>query len=156
MLVRDYVEGDAEAIVRLYCETIHATNLADYSPEQVRAWAPTVPDAALWHTRQAGRCTLVVEQAGALLGFAELEADGHLDMLYCRQDAVHRGVGAKLYAALERRARARHLRRIFTESSRTARPFFERQGFRLIEPRAAWCQGEALANFAMEKSLDTP
>ena len=77
-------------------------------------------------------------------------------MLYCHQDAVRRGVGAKLYAAVERRARARHLRRVFTESSRTARPFFERQGFRLIEPRTAWRQGVALANFAMEKRLDTP
>ncbi len=156
MLVRDYVEGDAAAIVRLYYETIHTVNVADYSPEQVLAWAPAVPDAARWHARMAGRCTLVIEEGGELLGFAELETDGHLDMLFCRQDVVRRGVGAKLYAAVERRARALRLRRIFTEASLTARPFFERQGFRLIEPRTAWRQGVALANFAMEKRLDTP
>ena len=156
MLVRDYVEGDAAAIVRLYYETIHATNQADYSPEQLRAWAPAVPDAARWRLRMAGRSTLVIEAGGELLGFGELEADGHLTMLFCRKDAVRRGVGAKLYAALERRARAMGLRRIFTESSRTARPFFERQGFRLIEPRVVWRRGLALATFAMEKRLDSP
>ena len=92
MLVRDYVEGDAAAIVRLYYETIHTVNVADYSPEQVLAWAPAVPDAARWHARMAGRCTLDIEEGGELLGFAELETDGHLDMLYCAKHTVGRGV----------------------------------------------------------------
>jgi GNAT superfamily N-acetyltransferase len=45
----------------------------------------------------AGRRILVVEEGGEVAGFAELEEDGHLDMLYVRKDAVGRGVGRRLY-----------------------------------------------------------
>ena len=46
--------------------------------------------------------------------------------------------------------------RIFTEASVTARPFFERRGFRVVSERRVWRQGVELTNFAMEKSLRPP
>lgn len=101
----------------------------------------------------AGRHTLVAEEAGEVLGFAELEADGHLDMLYCRKDAVGRGVGTELYAAVEGRARELELPRIFTEASITARPFFERRGFTILRENAVVRHGVRLTNFSMEKTL---
>ena len=45
----------------------------------------------------AGRRILVVEEGGEVAGFAELEEDGRLDILYVRKDAVGRGVGRRLY-----------------------------------------------------------
>jgi putative acetyltransferase len=53
-------------------------------------------------------------------------------MLYVRKDAVGRGVGRRLYEAVEREARGQGLGWIFTEASITARPFFEQQGFRVV------------------------
>ena len=85
MRIRSYEAGDAPALARLFYETVHAVNRADYSPEQLRAWAPEVPDPEAWHARVSGRCTLVAEEDGEALGFAELERDGHLDMLYLRR-----------------------------------------------------------------------
>lgn len=45
-------------------------------------------DPEEWHTCMAGRRTLVAEEDAEVVGFAELEGDGHLDMLYLRKDAV--------------------------------------------------------------------
>ena len=59
MIVRDYREDDAGKICRLFYETVRSVNLKDYSPEQVRAWAPAPPDPAAWHGRMSGRHTLV-------------------------------------------------------------------------------------------------
>ncbi len=115
-VVRDYGPGDAGPICRLFYETVRTVNLGDYSPEQVRAWAPEIPDPAAWHERMSGRHTLVADEGGEVVGFAELEESGHLDMLYCRADAVGRGVGSLLYAAVERRARGLGLARISTEA----------------------------------------
>jgi putative acetyltransferase len=104
----------------------------------------------------SGRCTLVAEKDGEAVGFAALERDGHLDMLYLRKDAVGRGVGSRLYLTVEQVARKRGLGRIFTEASIMARPFFERQGFRVVGEQAAARRGARLTNFAMEKSLRRP
>ena len=116
----------------------------------MRAWAPEIPDPAAWHERMAGRHTLVADESGEVVGFAELE-DGHLDMLYCRADAVGRGVGSLLYAAVEERARG--LGRISTEASITARPFFGRRGFAVLRRNTVWREGTALTNFSMQKAL---
>ena len=151
--IRDYDAGDALEIARLFYETIHSVNQADYSEEQVEAMAPGVPDPEEWHARMTGRRKLVAEEDGEVVGFAELEGDGHLDMLYLRGDAVGRGAGRRLYSEVEREARGLGLGRIFTEASITARPFFERQGFRVVREQAVSRRGVAMTRFAMEKLL---
>ena len=154
--IRGYAAGDAPEIARLFYETVRSVNREDYSDQQVKAWAPGVPDPDEWHARMAARKTLVAEEGGEVVGFAELEEDGHLDMLYLREDAVGRGVGRGLYGAVEREARAEGLRRIFTEASITARPFFERRGFRVVREQTVVVRGVAMTNFAMEKPLPPP
>ena len=129
------MRGDAEPICRLFYETVRTVNLAHYSPEQVRAWAPEIPDPDAWHGRMSGRHTLVAVEGGEVVGFAELEEDGHLDMLYCRADAVGRGVASGLYAAVEERARGLGVGRISTEASITAKPFFVQHGFGVLRVR---------------------
>ncbi len=66
--IRPYDEKDAPEIVRLFYETIRSVNLADYSQEQVEAWAPEVPDPDAWNARLSGRRTLVAEESGEVVG----------------------------------------------------------------------------------------
>jgi putative acetyltransferase len=95
--IREYEEVDAPTIARLFYETVRSVNRADYSAEQVEAWAPAIPEAGKWHARTAGRKTLVAEEGGEVVGFSELKKDGHLDMFYLRKDAVggHRPVALR-------------------------------------------------------------
>ncbi len=151
--IRGYEAGDAQEIVRLFYETVRSVNRAHYSEEQVAAWAPVVPEAGGWHARMSGRLTFVAEREGEVVGFAELEEDGHLDMLYVQKDAVGSGVGARLYEVVEGEALALGLRRLSTEASITARPFFERRGFRVVREQTVRRRGVALTNFAMRKEL---
>jgi putative acetyltransferase len=153
--IRNYNLRDAPEIVQLFFETVRSVNRGDYSEEQLRAWAPSVPDPDKWHSRMAERRTLVAEEAGEVVGFAELEDDGHLDMLYVRGDAVGRGVGRRLYEAVEREAQAQSLGRIFTEASITARPVFEGQGFRVLHRNDLVVRGVGMRNFSMEKPLES-
>ena len=154
--IRYYEAGDALQIARLFYETVRSMNRADYSEEQVRAWAPAIPDPREWHHRMTGCKTLVAEEGGEVVGFCELEEDGHLDMFYLRKDVAGRGIGRLLYEATEQAARGWDLGRVFTEASVTARPFFERQGFRVLGERRVLRLGVELTNFAMEKPLGPP
>ena len=151
--IRNYEAADAPEIVQLFFETIRSVNRANYSDEQVEAWAPSVPDPDEWHSRMVDRQTLVAEEGGEVVGFAELEEDGHLDMLFVRGDTVGRGVGRRLYEAVEREARNQGLSRIFTEASITARPFFKMQGFRVVLKQTVLRRDVSLTNFIMEKNL---
>jgi len=151
--IRDYERGDAVTIVRLFYDTIHSVNLGDYSTEQVQAWAPETPDPAIWHNRMIANQTLVAEQDGELLGFAELEPRGHVDMFYCRSDVVGRGIGGRLYAALEAKAVAMGLPCLSADVSITARPFFARCGFHVIRQQTVIRRGISLTNFKMGKTL---
>ncbi len=45
MLIRRAMRTHIPQISRLYYETVHRENTRDYTPEQIRAWAPRVyPD----------------------------------------------------------------------------------------------------------------
>ena len=156
MLIQDYQSGDAPAIVRLFHETIHRINLGDYSPAQVDAWAPAVPNPEVWHRRMIARRTLVAIRDGEVIGFADILDDGLIDMIFCRHDTVRQGVGTRLYRAIEDVARDLDLRRLFTKASITARPFFERQGFRVVTRNSFERNGIELTNFTMEKLLSAP
>ncbi len=156
MLIRDYCRYDAPAITRLFYETVRLINRQDYSDEQVRAWAPVIPDPQIWHSRMSERCTLVAEENGEIIAFAELERNGHLDMFYCRKDVVRRGVGRSLYRAVELKAIELGLERIFAEASITARPFFEHCGFSIVCKQTVMRSGVELSNFVMGKRFPPP
>ena len=153
MLIREYRRSDAIAITKLFYQTVRSVNLKDYSENQVRAWAPMIPDAEIWHSRMCQRCTFVAEENGKVIGFAELENDGHLDMFYCRHDFIRRKVGTEIYAAIESKAVGLGLERIFADVSITARPFFEHCGFVTMRKQTVTRSRVELTNFRMEKRL---
>ena len=152
--IREFRPEDSGAIGRLFHDAVHRINSRDYSPEEIAAWVPAIPSPDWADLRAKTRIVFVAEDATGLLGFAELRADAsHLDCLYTRWDAQGRGVGTELLCAVENRARALGLRHLRTEASITARPFFERRGFRLLGRQQVERSGVALVNYRMEKAL---
>jgi len=135
---------------------VHALARHDYAPAQLDAWAPAVPDPATVAAR-AGEDRLVLVAADAAdrpLAYGDLEADGHIDQLYCRPDAAGTGVAAALYAALEAAARERGIARLTVEASEPARRFFLKQGFELVARNDFELAGVPIHNWRMEKALE--
>src|SRR5882757_2518889 len=119
MKVRPYKSEDAPALAALFHAAVHDIARLYYSQAQVNAWAPEVPDPARFRARAAdGRTVLVaVDAADAPLAYGDVEADGHIDHLFCRPDAAGTGVAAALYAELEAAARARGIGLVYVEAS---------------------------------------
>ena len=148
--IRHYCPEDVGAIVALFRDTVRRINIRDYSVEQVRAWAPDEIDGQRWADRLANRCCVIAEIDGVIVGFADLESDGHLDHLFVHADHQRRGVGAALLAALHGEAARRGIARLFTEASITARPFFERHGYRVLQEQVVVVRGVELVNYRMD------
>ena len=144
--------GEAAALRALFYDAVHTACAADYPPAQLDAWAPRAYDPAAWAETLFGRTALAAEAEGRLLGFGSIGPDGYLDLLYVRRDRLRRGVGTALCAGLEA---LYPVDRITVHASRTARPFFERRGYRVVRPQRVERRGQILENFVMEKELRT-
>lgn len=149
MQLRRYQPGDLAAILSLFRDTVHRIAAADYSPAQLDAWAPAQPDEAAWALSLRHNLALVAVEGGELVGFGDIDlAAGYLDRLYVHSGRQRRGIATALCGALEASCGAP---RLTTHASLTARPFFERQGWRVVNRQTVVRRGVELDNFVMEK-----
>ena len=151
--IRPYKAEDAATLVDVFRAAVRGIASQDYSAAQLRAWAPDQIEVEAFARGRAGNATWIAEVSGRVAGFGDLEPDGHVDMLYVHPDFKRRGVGRALIEHIETQARELEIRRLYTEASITARPVFERQGFRVIVAQTVVVRGESLTNFRMEKRL---
>lgn len=124
MRVRTYQISDTQAIMQLFYDTVHQVNCRDYTQEQVEAWAPANMDIDVWMQRLSNRFTYVAEDGNQIIGFGELESTGHIDCFYCHKDFQRQGVSKQLLQHIEFKAMNLGIKRLFTEASITAKPFF--------------------------------
>jgi putative acetyltransferase len=151
--LRSYRSEDAAAVARVFTDSVRSIGTADYSPEQLAAWAPEPPDLEHWRTRLGKLICFVAEIDSELVGFVTFAANGHLDHLYVHSRFQRMGVASALMRRVEQEALSRAVRRIFTEASITARPFFERIGFHTVRPQPVEHNGLLFINFRMEKVI---
>lgn len=143
MRIRAYRSEDCPTLAELFHETVHTVNARDYGPEQLDAWADGRVDLAAWDRSFLAHTTLVAEEDGTVVGFADLAEDGYLDRLYVHRDWQGRGVATALCDALPG-ARVTH-------ASITVRPFFEKRGWRVVREQQVERHGVLLTNFVMER-----
>lgn len=152
--VRTYMCSDAQDLANIYFNTIHQINCKDYTQEQVDAWAPKASlEVEGWSKKFARTNPLVAIVDGKVVGFAEFEPNGHIDCFYCHHEWIGYGIGSALMKAIQEVADHHNIPKIFAEVSITARPFFERQGFKVIVEQKVSIRGLELTNFKMEKQL---
>ena len=137
MFIRPYRSADCPALAELFYETVHTVCARDYTPEQLDAWA-----SFLAHR------TLAAVEGETIVGFADMDGSGYLDRLYVHRDFQRRGVASALCDALEAASAAETFT---THASRTARPFLEHRGWRVVREQTVLRRGVALNNFMMEK-----
>jgi putative acetyltransferase len=151
--IRPFCPADGACLAALFRASVTGIARRDYTQSQITAWAPEDLDVARFAARCAAKSTWIAECDGRIAGFSDLEADGHVDMLYVHPDFQRRGIARALLAHIESLALTRGLLRLYTEASITARPAFEAQGFRVIAAQTVERRGESLTNYRMEKTL---
>ena len=154
MLIRRFEPADADALAALFHASVRQAGLRDYSPAQVAAWSPVKPDPGRYLRLARSRTIVVaVDDGNEVVGYGELEPDGHIDHLYCRPDTVGEGVGSEICAALEAIAMEAGIERLFVEASEGARRLFERRGFGVDARHDFTIRGVAIHNYRMSKSI---
>jgi len=153
--VRTFQPGDAAAIATVMWRSVHEGASGDYDAAQQGAWLPVRPDgAAMLAWAQDGRAVFVaVDEDDSIVGYTDLERDGHIDHLYCVPEAIGAGVAGVLHEQIETLARRLGLGRLYVEASEAARRFYASRGF-VVDGRREWdLRGVPIHNYAMSKQL---
>ena len=147
MELRKYRPQDCAEITRLFYDTVHTVNAADYTEEQLDAWADGQVDLEKWDRSLQEHYSLVAVEDGIIVGFGDIDKTGYLDRLFVHADYQGQGIATAICDQLERAAAGN----ITTHASITARPFFEKRGYQVVKEQQVERQGILLTNFVMEK-----
>ncbi len=153
MQVRRYKPGEEEELWQLYHDTTHIINGEVYTKEQVERWAPHDKDMNEWKERIKKKNPFVAVENGEIVGFAELEPDGHIDYFYVHHKWQGKGVGSMLYNTIEEVAISQKMPHLYAEVSVPAKEFFLKQGFEILEEKNNIICGAPAPNFMMKKKL---
>ena len=144
---------DALTIARLFRDTVHAVNRQDYSAAHLDAWAPYQVELEHWRGVIEASYFIVAISGGMVVGFANLDGDDYVDQVFVHKDLLRKRIATTLMEEIEREAKRRGAARLWTQSSITARKFFERQGFVTLQAQRVTYNGQIFDNFSMEKRL---
>lgn len=153
MDIQPYSADKAKEVAELFHQSVHAIAPSLYTLEQKEAWAPTPVDYERWSQRLKVKQPYLALIENCVVGFIELEADGHIDCTYTHPNFQGRGVASALYEHLLAEARARNVKRLYVEASLVAKPFFEHRGFSMVKKNEVQRNGVSLVNFLMERYL---
>ena len=150
MIIRGYLPSDCTHIAKLFYDTVHSVNAADYTREQLDAWADGHVDSEARDNSFREHFTLVACDGKEIVGFADMDENGYLDRLYVHRDYQRKGVASSLLRELSQKVKTDE---ITTYASITARPFFEKMGYRVVCQNIVERKGASLINYFMVKKL---
>lgn len=148
MILRKYEAYDCQHLTELFYNTVHSVNAKDYTEEQLNAWTTGHMDLEVWNTSLSKHYSLVAVENDTITGFADMDAAGYLDRLYVHKDCQGRGIASALCDALETIV---NTSKFTTHASITARPFFEKRGYKVIAEQEVDRTGVVLKNYCMKK-----
>jgi GNAT superfamily N-acetyltransferase len=153
VLIRRYEPGDAEATHRVFLRAIRITAAADYTTEQLDAWATGV-SLTEWSQRRESTETWVAERDREVVAFTQIETTGYIDMMFVDPSAGRSGVATALLEKVRSVAVRNGAVKLTVNASATARPFFERRGFTVLAEQQVQRGTCVLTNYRMFADLE--
>lgn len=145
--IRSYQPSDCKELAELFYNTVHTVNAKDYTEEQLNAWATGQVDLESWNLSFGEHLCFVAVESEIIVGFGDIDKSGYLDRLFVHADYQRKGVATAICNCLEDSAAGK----ITVHASITARPFFEKRGYKVIKEQMVERQGVCLTNYLMEK-----
>ncbi len=147
MNIRKYRQSDCKVLAELFFNTVHTVNAKDYTEEQLNAWATRQIDLKKWSRSFLEHYSIVAVENGLIVGFGDIDKTGYLDRLFVHADYQGKKIATAICDQLEQAV----MGNIMTHASITAKPFFEKRGYKVIKKQQTERQGVFLTNFVMEK-----
>ncbi len=153
ILIRLAKLNDLTALQELFVDTIEAVCRNHYSPEQIAVWTSSIENTQRWTDKLVKQYFIIAEIDNKIVGFASLENNEYLDFMYVHKDYQRQGIADNLYSEILAKAIKHGTTLLTSDVSITARPFFEKKGFKLIAEQKINIKGVEVINFKMTLEL---
>ena len=151
MNIRRYKIGEELAIWEVYYGSTRNIVAREYTDKQVERWAPDDYDMKSWKAKLAKSNPFVAVINDRVVGFAELEDNGHIDYFYCHHEFQRQGIGSALLQKILTEAEHLGINRLFAEVSTTAQKFFLANGFNVDEESNNVVCGQPARQYKMSR-----
>ena len=151
--IRKYQYGEEEYLWKIFYYTVRNVNIKDYTIEQVKAWVPDEYDKNKWDTKIKSIDPFLAVLDGKIVGYSDLQDNGKIDHFYVHHNFQRMGIGNRLMNHLINQARTKRIKKLFSEVSITAKPFFEYFKFRVAIKQEVEIRGIKIINYLMDNNL---
>ena len=150
MEVRKYKSADIKEILQLFYDTVHSVNVKDYTQDQVDVWATGDENVEEWDQSLLSHHSYVAVENGLIVGFGDIDETGYLDRLFVHKDYQKKGIATALCNKLESLI---DWDCVTVEASITAKSFFEKRNYVVVQEQQVERNGILLKNYIMQKGL---
>lgn len=151
--IRRLAAQDIPEMRKLFRATVLTVNSKDYTKEEVEDWASCGDSVEHWKELLAKNDYIgALDGQGGIVGFSSMNAEGYLHSMFVHKDWQGKGVATLLLSEVEKIARRYGVHKISVEVSITARPFFEKHGYKVVKEQKAKANRLYLTNYVMEKT----
>jgi len=154
MIIRKGQPEDLTELQQLFTDTIKNICKTDYNSKQIDAWASGIENKQRWHNILTNQFVLVAQNNENITGFCTLDNGHYIDLLYVHKDYQRQGIADRLYADIEKEAKRQGQKELTSNVSKTAKPFFERIGFKVQKEQNVNVKGVELTNYKMTKMIE--
>jgi GNAT superfamily N-acetyltransferase len=144
---------DAEVLAATYRDAVRNLGGQAYSEAQVEVWARYPEDIGSFRRALSAGLTLCIEVDGTPVAFGQLEPVDYIALLYCHSARARKGYASAILHELEVYAMNKGVTMLRVAASAVARPFFEHNGFRVIEEERPRRHGVEFLRYKMAKAL---
>lgn len=154
IVTRKAINTDIIEIKSLYQSTVLTVNRRDYSQAEVEDWASCGDNLSeVEEMIKTHYFIVAVNQESQIVGFSSMTPQGYLHNMFVHKDFQSKGIATILLNEIERYAITNGIIRITSEVSVTARPFFEKRGYKVVEEQKRKANQLSLTNYWMTKDL---
>ncbi len=153
LTIKTATKRDLPEIRQLFKDSILNVAIRDYSDQEVAEWSKTSDNEERWLSLIENQRVLLALNNETIVGFISLKDHEYLDFLYVHYEFQRKGVAQFLYNRLEQLAIGLGAQELISDVSKTANPFFTKNGFNKIRENRNQRGSEVLINYRMRKKL---
>lgn len=130
IVIRRATTADANAVHEIVLLALRETNARDYPASVIERLVSTLPDKVASNLETW--CAFIAIVNGRVVGTGSLNGQT-VSSVYVHPDYQGRGVATQLMDTVENVANAESHPTLSVQSSVTARPFYEKRGFKVVQ-----------------------